>query len=308
MTKRDPLLGQQLRTFPARLELRETAAGAGKSVIRLAGYASVTEAPYEMWDWAGKYFEVISQGAFARTLGNSADVALLLNHGGMTLARTKSGTLRLSEDDTGLAVEADLEPRMSAVNDMRLAMERGDLDEMSFAFMVERQAWSPDYSELRIDEVNINKGDVSVVNYGANPATSVGLRARDLLSAIHPRRAAAISAALRSGRVLAPGDATLMAQVLGIAVASTVDGEGDPVEAEVRAGLAADPVPVAPVNFVAPTTTTTNLARDSVTLTIPAAPVPQDTPAPAPEPAAEQPDPAALGREARTAALLAGAY
>jgi hypothetical protein len=50
-------------------------------------------------------------------------------------------------------------------------MERGDLDEMSFAFRVTRQEWNDAYTERWINEVNLNKGDVSIVNYGANPHT-----------------------------------------------------------------------------------------------------------------------------------------
>jgi phage head maturation protease len=80
--------------------------------------------------------------------------------------------MRLAEDSTGLHVEADLDPRNGQVADIRSAMERGDLDEMSFAFRVTRQEWSPDYSQRDITEVNMNKGDVSIVNYGANPHTS----------------------------------------------------------------------------------------------------------------------------------------
>jgi HK97 family phage prohead protease len=136
-----------------------------------------------MWDWYGPYAEVISRGAFTKTLSETPDVALLLNHKGMTLARTKSGTLELAEDDTGLHTIARVDTRVSAVSDMVLQMERGDLDEMSFAFMIVRGKWSPDYSEYRIDEVSLAKGDVSVVNYGANPATSVALREQPAVSA-----------------------------------------------------------------------------------------------------------------------------
>jgi hypothetical protein len=53
-------------------------------------------------------------------------------------------------------------------------MDRGDLDQMSFAFKATRQAWSSDYSERTISEF---KGfDVSVVTYPANPATVVKMR------------------------------------------------------------------------------------------------------------------------------------
>jgi phage head maturation protease len=56
---------------------------------------------------------------------------------------------------------------------MVTAIEDGNVDEMSFAFRVTRQQWSPDYDQRDILEVDIHKGDVSVVNFGANPATSV---------------------------------------------------------------------------------------------------------------------------------------
>jgi HK97 family phage prohead protease len=150
------------------MELREQSNG----TLRFTGYASVTETPYEMQDFLGDYTEVVRRGAFSKTLAEGADVPFKLNHDGMTLARTKSGTMRLSEDSTGLHVEADLDPGNGQVRDIRSAMERGDLDEMSFAFRVTRQEWSPDWTQRDITEVNMNKGDVSIVNYGANPHTS----------------------------------------------------------------------------------------------------------------------------------------
>lgn len=154
------------------MELREFDNGSGGTMLRFTGYASVTESPYEMEDWLGGYTEVVRAGAFAKTLSEGADVPFKLNHDGMTLARTKSGTMRLAEDSTGLHVEADLDPTNGQVRDIHSAMERGDLDEMSFAFRVTRQEWSPDYTQRDITEVNLNKGDVSIVNYGANPHTA----------------------------------------------------------------------------------------------------------------------------------------
>jgi HK97 family phage prohead protease len=154
------------------MELREVDNGSGGTTLRFTGYASVTETPYEMTDWLGDYSEVIRRGSFSKTLAEGADVPFKLNHDGMTLARTKSGTMRLAEDSTGLHVEADLDPRNGQVADIRSAMDRGDLDEMSFAFRVTRQEWSPDWTQRDITEVNLNKGDVSIVNYGANPHTA----------------------------------------------------------------------------------------------------------------------------------------
>jgi len=162
-------------------ELRSIDNGSGGKTLRFTGYASVTETPYEMYDFLGEYSEVIRQGSFARTLSAGADVPFYVNHGGLTLARTKSGTLRLAEDSTGLHVEADLDPRAPSVLDLQVAMERKDIDEMSFGFRVTAQEWSPDWTQRDITEVDLNKGDVSVVNYGANPATAgATMRSRDV--------------------------------------------------------------------------------------------------------------------------------
>lgn len=136
-------------------------------------YASVTETAYQMWDFFGPYDETIGQGAFAETLAADADVAFLLNHGGMTLARTASGTLTLAEDTTGLLTSPRMDPANSVVRDLMSGVGRGDLSELSFAFRIVRGQWSPDYMAYRIEQVDMDRGDVSVVNFGANPATHI---------------------------------------------------------------------------------------------------------------------------------------
>lgn len=169
----------QRRAVPFRdVQLRAASAG---SELTFTGYACVTETGYEMSDWLGPFTEVVRQGAFAKTLNEGADVPFLVNHGGLTLARTKSGTMQLAEDDTGLHVEARLDPASPHVAALRSAMDRGDVDEMSFGFWITRQQWSPDFDQRDILEVSLNKGDVSVVNYGANPATAgAQLNAREV--------------------------------------------------------------------------------------------------------------------------------
>lgn len=166
------------RAFPVELEVRAKKGATGVSTIE--GYASVTEQPYEMWDMFGSYNEVLRTGSFAKTLSETPQVQLLLNHSGLAMAYTQAGTLRLSEDTVGLHMQADVNTKRSDVNDMLLAMEERSVDEMSFAFRVTRQLWSPDYDQRDIQEVDLHRGDVSVVNFGANPATSVGaMRAAD---------------------------------------------------------------------------------------------------------------------------------
>lgn len=169
------------------IELR--AVGDDSPVRNFFGHAAVTGKGYEMYGGPekGGWTEFVDPGAFKRTLGRKPDVAFLVNHTGMTLARTKAGTLTLAEDSVGLKVDADLDTRVSLVNDLVLLMEAGNLDEMSFAFRVAKQQWlDVDGEEVpwwdlagierHITEVNIDKGDVSVVNYGANPFTDAALR------------------------------------------------------------------------------------------------------------------------------------
>jgi HK97 family phage prohead protease len=178
-SERASVTGIVRRAFPVQLEARAKEGASGVSTI--TGYASVVEEPYEMWDMFGSYAEVVRSGSFTKTLSETPQVQLLLNHGGLAMAYTKAGTLRLSEDSTGLHMEADVTAARSDVQDMLLALEDGSVDEMSFAFRVTRQLWSPDYDQRDITEVDLHRGDVSVVNFGANPATSVApaLRAAD---------------------------------------------------------------------------------------------------------------------------------
>ncbi|MER7046775.1 HK97 family phage prohead protease [Streptomyces jumonjinensis] len=178
-SKRASVTGIVRRTYPVQMEVRAKDNASGVSTI--TGYASAVDQPYEMWDFLGSYAEVVRSGAFAKTLAEHPQVQLLLNHGGLAMAYTKAGTLRLSEDSAGLHMEADVTGARSDVQDMLLALQDGSVDEMSFAFRVTRQLWSPDYDQRDILEVDLHRGDVSVVNFGANPATSVApaLRAAD---------------------------------------------------------------------------------------------------------------------------------
>lgn len=165
-------------------------------------YASVTEHAYDMWDMFGPYTEEIAGTAFDVTLAADPDVAFLLNHGGMTLARTASGTLTLGADATGFWYEPRLDPQNSIVRDVMSGVRRGDLNESSFAFRIIRGTWSPDWTAYRIEQVDIDRGDVSVVNFGANPATGdypigLGLTGDDVdVDALDDAQALALHAAL----------------------------------------------------------------------------------------------------------------
>lgn len=184
------------------------------------GHASVTGKGYDMYGGPsnGGWIEYVDSGAFTKTLKEKPDVAFLVNHAGLTLARTKAGNLQLAEDGIGLEVRAQLDTRVSVVNDIVLLMESGVLDEMSFAFRIMKQRWmNADGEEVpwwdmagierHITEVSINKGDVSVVNYGANPYTDAALRELDddaLLDLVASRSTDKAFAARAAERIAPP--------------------------------------------------------------------------------------------------------
>lgn len=234
---------REVRTLGLRnVELRAVTDTDGATTgYHLSGFASVTEAPYQMSDWLGPYTEVVRSGAFTKTLAEKADVRLLVNHDGIPLARTKSGTLTLTEvmpgggvETSGLWCEADLDPASPLVAQVRSAMDRGDLDEMSFAFRVTRQQWSPDYEQRDILEVELF--DVSVVTYPANPATSANLRsavAGQLRDMIPAARARAIQTELREGKTISAATLEVLQQVLDlIAAADEAVDEAQPLLAD----------------------------------------------------------------------------
>ncbi len=165
----------------ARVQIR-AAADDQSAGLQFHGVASTTEDPYQMYDFFGPYNEVISAGAFAATLAQPGlDVPLVLGHDQMRrIARTTNGSLTLSEGETGLDVLADLDPTDPDVAYITPKLLSGLIDEMSFAFRITSGIWSPDYSEYRIESVDMQRGDVSIVGFGANPGTSGAIRSDEL--------------------------------------------------------------------------------------------------------------------------------
>lgn len=173
-----------------RLQLR--AADEGGSGLDFAGYATVYERGYEMWDFFGPYTEIVSAGAGAVSLERAGlDVPLVLQHDSLRrIARTTNGSLLLSEDDHGLLARApELDPADADVAYIAPKIRAGLVDEMSFMFRIIRGQWSPDYMEYRIEEYDIHRGDVAIVGYGANPATEAALRGTDDTAAVQRMRA-----------------------------------------------------------------------------------------------------------------------
>lgn len=139
--------------------------------FNLRGYATVYDVAYPIAGGPahGGWMEIVERGATAKSIKDGADVRLLYDHGGIALARTASGTMRLLSDDLGMVVDADLDPESPYAQSVRSAVLRGDVDQMSFAFKVTRQEWNEDYTERRIKEVALF--DASLVTYPASEAT-----------------------------------------------------------------------------------------------------------------------------------------
>jgi HK97 family phage prohead protease len=110
-------------------------------------------------------------------LKDGADVRLLIDHEGLPLARTKSGTLMLEEDDLGLRIEAPLDEGNPDAARLLSALRRGDVSQMSFAFRTVKDAWTENRNVRELKEVQLF--DVSVVTYPAYEETVAELRSRN---------------------------------------------------------------------------------------------------------------------------------
>jgi uncharacterized protein len=140
---------------------------------QVAGYAAVFNVETDI---AGMFREKIAPGAFSKTI-KGGDIRSLFDHNSaLILGRTKSQTLRLSEDARGLHYEVDL-PDTQAGRDLRVSMDRGDIDGSSFAFRVTKQSWDEtniDHPLRTIEEVELY--EVGPVTFPQYPEAEVGLR------------------------------------------------------------------------------------------------------------------------------------
>tara|TARA_R110001592_G_scaffold7065_6_gene39734 strand:- start:39695 stop:40216 length:522 start_codon:yes stop_codon:yes gene_type:complete len=137
---------------------------------RLEGYAALFDAEANL----GSFHESIRAGAFSEALKSNDILALFDHDPARLLARTKSGTLRLLEDQRGLQFELDI-PDTQAGNDALVLAERGDLGGMSFGFSVlpNGEKWEGKRRTL----LNVDLREISVVSsWPAYDGTSVNAR------------------------------------------------------------------------------------------------------------------------------------
>ena len=134
----------------------------------------------------GWYDEIIAPGALDEA--DLKDVRFLINHNTdmIPLARSRNNNerstmqLEVTEDGMNIRVDLDVENNSEAKS-LYSAVERGDLDGMSFMFTVDRDAWydpDSDHPTRTIEKLG-KVFEVSAVTFPAYEATTISARGLD---------------------------------------------------------------------------------------------------------------------------------
>lgn len=156
-------------------ETRGDDAAAPKAHV-LVGTPIVYDTPTTINDPLGSYTEVIARGALDGA--DISDTRLLVGHDVTRIPLAKAPkTMQLTVTERGLEMRAELADTESA-NAAYTAVERGDLDGMSFAFKVPEGGDSYDRATNTRTINRIEKiYEVSLVAFPAYPSASVEARA-----------------------------------------------------------------------------------------------------------------------------------
>ncbi|MFJ6561865.1 HK97 family phage prohead protease [Streptomyces sp. NPDC091412] len=154
---------------------------------RFAGYAAVFNSRTAIGNplrWG--FYEEIAEGAFAKTL-SEGDARMLIDHDSYyVVSRASAGTLSLTEDDKGLAVDSALDTRLSYVQDLAVNLDNRNVTGMSFGFYVVKDEWNTEEIEVEgADPVEVDVRvirevrliEVSAVTFPAYPETEAELKA-----------------------------------------------------------------------------------------------------------------------------------
>lgn len=163
------------------IEIRAVENEENKMLIE--GYAITFDKPATHQYGSRKFTEIIKKGALDKT--DMKDVPMRYNHNDnvMIMARTRNKSLKLTVDEKGLKVEANLLDTQSN-RDLYKAIKEGLIDKMSFAFNVADggDTWTFGEKETTREVNNIAKlWDVSVVDTPFYDSTSVYTRSFELL-------------------------------------------------------------------------------------------------------------------------------
>jgi len=199
-------IGSQIERRTIITELR--ASGDGTSPKVITGHGAVFNQEAEIWD---DIYEVVRSGAFSKTI-QEADVRALKNHNpDYILGRNKAGTLRLNQDDQGLAYEIDVDPNVSYANDLHSSIMRGDITQSSYAFLPVQQRWidREDGTTLR-ELLEVKLFDVSPVTYPAFEGADAQARSALTAAGIDPDGLARLCLAHQRGTPLTPADRAML--------------------------------------------------------------------------------------------------
>lgn len=166
-----------------KLDKLEVRAGADGVPTKIIGHAAVFNSPAEI---GSRFREQIMPGAFSASIG-ADDVRALFNHDpNYVLGRNTAGTLRMTEDSIGLAIEVD-PPDTQWARDLMVSIKRGDISQMSFGFCALEETW--DYAEDGSATRTLKKVrlyDVSPVTFPAYDDTDVAVRSLEQFRQAHP--------------------------------------------------------------------------------------------------------------------------
>lgn len=127
----------------------------------------------------GGFEEEIKQGAFARTLRESDQVALWSHDTSRPLGRRSKGTLTLEDTPQGLRI-AIIPPETTWGRDALISVQRGDVGQMSFGFNVPKggDSWREWGGKVIRSLVDVDLLEVSPVVFGAYPKSQSNARDR----------------------------------------------------------------------------------------------------------------------------------
>jgi len=142
---------------------------------QIFGYAALFDDPA---DEINGFIERVAPGAFTETLKSSDPRALINHEAGKLLGRFSKGTLKLKEDKKGLYYEIN-PPETSYANDLLELLKRGDIDQSSFQFTVDKEEWDesgevPVRTIVKVAELF----DVSPVTFPWYKNTVAGVKSR----------------------------------------------------------------------------------------------------------------------------------
>jgi HK97 family phage prohead protease len=225
-------LAPEVRHFTAKgLEVRSDEA---TDEIVITGQPIVYNVPYAVRDVFGEFEERMIPGCASDMLTRGVDCRLLLNHEGLPMARTTAGTLRLWDTAEALHFEAKLDSRQQLATDFAIAIERGDVSQMSVGMCVGRDEWSAEAGKEMRDIFGLDDlMDVSGVTYPCSAATNIEIARRMAFAMPEESRARIrkMYVEVRAGKVLSKGNQDKLVDAVNT-LHEVLDGAGtspDPV-------------------------------------------------------------------------------